>query len=333
MAGEEIGLNHALEAAGITPVETDLGEYIVQLREEPPAHIIGPAMHLSRGQVGQLFAAKLGADATADAPTLTRVAREALRRDFLEATMGFSGVNFGIAQTGTLVIVENEGNARLSTGMPPVHVALMGIEMVLPRLADLSLFLSLLIRSATGQKMTSYVQHLSGSPDRALHVVLLDNGRTRVLADPERRELLACVRCGACLNVCPVYRAVGGGHPYGWTYSGPIGAALAPLMGPGRRHPDASSLCGACTRTCPVGIQLHRHLLEQRAPTRTKRWLMRFFTWITLSPWRYRFAGRMMRKLLPTAARLGLTAGWTGHRELPPLPQHSFSEIWRSRER
>jgi len=335
MAGEEIGLNQALSDAGIQPVETDLGEYIVQLRDEPPAHIIAPAMHLSRDQIGELFADKLGADKSADAQTLTAIARKALRADFTSATMGFSGVNFAVAETGTLVIVENEGNARLSTGMPNLHVALMGIEKVLPRMGDLALFLGLLIRSATGQKMTSYVQHFSGSPDRELHLVLLDNGRTKVLAQPERRELLACVRCGACLNVCPVYRAVGGGHPYGWTYSGPIGAALAPMMGPGAAHPRASSLCGACSEACPIGIQLHRHLLDQRAqfpPGRAKRRAMRLFAWLMTNPRRYRLAGQLLRRLLPLARLLGLTRGWTAHRALPSLPRRTFSQQWRARK-
>lgn len=335
MAGEEIHLNAALEAVGIEAVETDLGEYIVQLRGEPPAHIIAPAMHLSRAQVGDLFADRLGADRTADAEALTAVARTALRGPFTTATMGFSGVNVAVAETGTLVIVENEGNARLATGLPGLHVALMGIEKLVPRLADLGPLLTLLPQSATGQRLTVYAHHLSGSPDTELHVVLLDNGRTRLLAEPERRELLACIRCGACLNTCPVYRSVGG-HAYGWTYGGPIGAALSPWLrgAAGHRLPFASSLCGACTQICPVKIDLHHHLLAARHSVPTpwpRRLLYRGFGWLMRDARRYRLAGRVARRGMALWTLLGLLRPWTRARTLPAPPRRTFAELWRDR--
>ena len=272
MTTEEIELNPAFAAAGIEPIETDLGEYIVQLRREAPSHIITPAIHLSREDIGQLFAAKLGIPYTPEPEKLTAAARERLRSIFLEAEMGVTGVNFAIAETGTLVLVENEGNGRFSSTLPETLVALMGIEKVIPKLADLSHFLEILARTSTGQKLTCYTNFINGpraagdlDGPREVHVVMIDNGRSRMLADPILRETLYCLRCGACLNVCPVYRRIGG-HAYGVPYSGPIGSIVSPnLFGSAAAHlPFASSLCGACRDICPVKIDIPRILLHLR---------------------------------------------------------------------
>ena len=272
MTTEEIELNPALAAAGIEPIETDLGEYIVQLRHETPSHIITPAIHLSREDIGKLFAEKLGIAYTPEPEQLTAVARERLRSIFLSAEMGVTGVNFAVAETGTLVLVENEGNGRFSSTLPETLVALMGIEKVIPRLADLSHFLEILARTATGQKLTCYTNFIHGprrdgelDGPREVHVVMIDNGRSRMLADPVLREALYCLRCGACLNVCPVYRRIGG-HAYGVPYSGPIGSIVSPsLFGSAAAHlPFASTLCGACRDICPVKIDIPRILLHLR---------------------------------------------------------------------
>ncbi len=273
MTTEEIGLNPALEQAGIEAVETDLGEYIVQLRREPPSHIITPAIHLSKEDIGELFAEKLGTAYTSDPPALTAVARERLREVFLSAGMGITGVNFAVAETGTLVVVENEGNGRFCTTSPDIHVAVMGIEKVIPRFEDLSHFLEILARTATGQRLTAYTSFLSGpraaddrDGPRETHLVVLDNGRTRMLADPVLREALYCLRCGACLNACPVYRHIGG-HAYKSAYPGPIGSIVSPsLFGAGAAGhlPFASTLCGACKEVCPVKIDIPRILLHLR---------------------------------------------------------------------
>jgi L-lactate dehydrogenase complex protein LldF len=311
MTTEEIHLNEALERAGIEAVETDLGEFIVQLRNEPPYHIVTPAMHLTRGQISELFHEKglmqreesgsrdfkslphrRGGDAapTAEggsrdykslpqevaatsAEELTMAARARLRGDFLSATMGITGANFAVAETGQISITENEGNARLTFGLPKIHVAVVGIEKILPRFEDLALFLPLLATSGTGQKITCYNSFISGprldgetdGPEE-FHVVLLDNGRTELLADVEQRDALHCIRCGACLNACPIFKNVGG-HTYGTTYQGPIGSVITPHLR-GLKDwghlPYASSLCGACTDVCPVKVDLHHHLLHNR---------------------------------------------------------------------
>lgn len=272
MTTEEIELNPALVAAGIEPVETDLGEYIVQLREETPSHIITPAIHLSREDIGKLFAEKIGIEYTPEPEKLTAAARERLRSVFLNAEMGVTGVNFAIAETGTLVLVENEGNGRFSSTLPETLVAVMGIEKVIPRLDDLSHFLEILARTATGQKLTCYTNFINGPRLKGevdgpseVHVVILDNGRSRMLADPVMREALYCLRCGACLNVCPVYRRIGG-HAYGVPYSGPIGSIVSPsLFGEKAAYlPFASTLCGACRDICPVKIDIPRILLHLR---------------------------------------------------------------------
>jgi L-lactate dehydrogenase complex protein LldF len=274
MATEETGLNDALEGAGARVVETDLGEWIIQLARETPSHIIAPALHRDRHDVADLFEVVAGGERPDSAPeVLAAFARERLRAEFLRADMGISGVNVGVASSGSIVLVTNEGNARLVTSVPPVHVAVMGMERLVPDWEQLDLVLNLLARSATGQHLSSYTSVITG-PRRAgepdgpeeLHVVILDNGRSDILGG-EFHEMLACIRCGACLNVCPVYRQIGG-HAYGWVYSGPMGAVLTPLLA--ARHPEAgelawaSTLCGACMDACPVGIPLQDLLLGLR---------------------------------------------------------------------
>lgn len=352
MLGEEIGLNRSLETAGIRAVETDLGEYIVQLRGEPPSHIVAPALHLSRAQVSELFRQHLGSRSEADAQSLTAAARKALRKEFLEARLGITGVNFGIAESGTVVIVENEGNARLCTSLPDIHVAVMGIEKLLPRAADLAVFLKLLTRSATGQKITSYINFISGSrreeePDgpRQFYLVLIDNGRSRMLADPTLRQTLSCIRCGACLNVCPVYRKIGG-HAYHSTYQGPIGAILTPqLQGTGKapQHPFASSLCGACRDVCPVKIEIPEILLHLRSAIRRKSGILDpkkllFQLWCRsmTSARNYRTSMKWLRRLWRIFTRKGRPRiplppfrQWCRTRNLPPLPERSFREIYQ----
>jgi L-lactate dehydrogenase complex protein LldF len=273
MATEEIGLNEFLIGAGIETLETDLGEYIIQLAGVPPSHIITPAVHLSKEGIAGLFHEKLGVDTPPVPEQLTAVARGRLREAFLAVEMGISGANFLVAETGQLVIVSNEGNGRMCTTLPPLHVAVVGIDKVVPDLRSLAILLRLLARSATGQKITCYTSFIGGPSlsaeeggPRELHVVLLDNGRTRVLSDRVARDALLCIRCGACLNVCPVYRHVGG-HAYGNAYSGPIGAILAPqLLGVGVAGalPFASSLCGACAEICPVQVPIPEILIHLR---------------------------------------------------------------------
>ena len=280
MTTEEIHLNEALEHEGFEVVESDLGEFIVQLRQEPPYHIVFPSMHLTRGEIKELFQRKLN-DAPSDNPEdLTMVARRVMREKFINAEVGITGANFAIAETGMISITENEGNARLTAALPRTMITLLGIEKILPRLEDLALFLPMLATAGAGQAMAGYNTMYGGprQPDESdgpveFHVVLLDNQRTRLLADPEQREALHCIRCGACLNVCPVFRNIGG-HTYNTTYSGPIGSVITPHL---RGLQDwkhlsyASSLCGACTEACPVRIDLHHHLLHNRRNAAGKR--------------------------------------------------------------
>jgi len=273
MATEEIGLNHFLEEAGIESLETDLGEYIIQLAGTGPSHIIVPAVHLKKEEIAKLFSEKLDINAPTDPIELARIARETLREKFLNADMGISGGNFLIAETGTLVMVTNEGNGRMCTTMPDLHVAVVGIDKVIPDWESLTVFLKLLARSATGQKLSTYTQFITG-PRRAegefgpkeFHLVLLDNGRSKILNDPVGRNVLKCIRCGACANVCPVYKNVGG-FAYGSFISGPIGAILTPQMlgtQTARELPFASTLCGACADVCPVKIPIPTILLHLR---------------------------------------------------------------------
>lgn len=358
MVGEEIELNEALEAAGIRAVETDLGELIVQLAGERPAHIVAPAIHKTRQDVSDLFVAHLQSERTSEPERLTAIARRAMREMFSKAGMGLSGANFAVAETGTVVVIENEGNIRFSTTAPRVHVALVGIEKIIPRFADLGVFLRLLGRSATGQKLTVYTSLLTG-PRRAgedgpeeMHVVLIDNGRVKTFEDEKMREALYCIRCGACLNACPVYRKIGG-HAYGWVYSGPIGALITPeftgLQG-ARELPFASSLCGACREVCPVRINIPDLLLHLRAEAQSKtratrpegspvseRAAMKWWARIMKHPFAYSLAGRLARIGQRLFARRGWItkfpvfpiSSWTEGRDFPALAPKSFRQRWK----
>jgi L-lactate dehydrogenase complex protein LldF len=331
MTSEEIHLNEALEHAGIETVETDLGEYIIQLSGEKPYHIIAPALHKTIGQVAEI----LKAPETSTPEELTALARAALREKFLKAGIGITGANFLVADSGAVVIVENEGNARLSSSAPRIHIAIAGFEKVIPRAQDLSVFLKLLARSATGQKLSVYTSFLAGprregepdGPDE-FYLILLDNGRTRVLADREKRQSLYCIRCGACLNHCPVYRKVGG-YSYPWVYSGPIGKILTPQFMDAPALPFMSSLCGACAEVCPVKIEIPKILLELReqAPKdRIERLAFRMFAWVMTHPRIYeKFA---WVKRLPPAGPL---KAWVEQRDLPEMPKKTFRELWKER--
>ena len=355
MVTEEIELNEALEHAGIEAVETDLGEYIVQLAHEKPSHILAPAIHKSKGDISELFADKLGVANLKEAEEMTVVARKRLREKFLRADMGITGANFAVAGTGTIVLVENEGNIRLSTSLPRIHVALMGIEKLVPSLDDLAVFLKILARSASGQKMSSYVSFITGSRragecDGAeeFHLIILDNGRTRILADEEMREALYCLRCGACLNVCPVYQKIGG-HAYGSVYSGPIGSMITPAFAGLEKSKDlpfASTLCGACREICPVRIDIPRILLKLRSdwsegkhdgggPPLLEKLAIKLWAFAMRHRIIYNLAFRVPAflqgpflqdgklKRLPFA--LG---GWTQKRDFPALARRSFRSMW-----
>jgi L-lactate dehydrogenase complex protein LldF len=362
MVGEEVELNRALEARGIHPFETDLGEFIIQLAGERPAHIVAPAIHMTRQDVSNLFASHLQAERTETPERLTKIARRTLREKFARAEIGLSGANFLVAETGTVVLVENEGNIRFCTTAPRVHVALVGIEKLIPRFADLRVFLRLLARSGTGQKLTSYTSFLTGprrpSEDgpEEMHVVLVDNGRVRTLADPKMREALLCIRCGACLNTCPVYRKIGG-HAYGWVYSGPIGALITPQftsIAQARELPFASSLCGACQEVCPVKINIPDLLLHLRSKAQQtvpaplpkgalvrEKTMMRLSAWALARPWVYALSGRMARWGQLLLAHSGWirrvpvypASRWTDARDLPALARKSFHQRWKGIER
>jgi L-lactate dehydrogenase complex protein LldF len=352
MTGEEIHLADALEKNGFEVVESDLGEYIVQLRREPPYHIVFPAMHLTRKQISDLFQDQLGAEPTNNPEDLTMIARRVMRRKYCEADMGISGANFAVAETGMISITENEGNARLTTSLPKIHVALVGIEKVLPRLFDLALFLPMLATAGAGQPITGYNTlyggpRQPGEPDgpEEFHVVLLDNRRTELLADAEQRDALHCIRCGACLNVCPIFKNVGG-HSYGTTYQGPIGSVITPhLRGlqDWKHLSQASSLCGACTETCPVKINLHHHLLHNRRnavharAARLEKLKQAGFVFMMRHPAVYQFAARLGRWLQPLQHLVQGTIfdplrAWTKTRSFPPLAPKSFRELWRERK-
>ncbi|MFO0580835.1 MAG: lactate utilization protein B [Anaeromyxobacter sp.] len=342
MLTEECGLNPYLEARGIEVVDTDLGERIVQLAGEHPSHIVLPAIHRKKEEIGTLFEHHLHTEpGNADPTYLTRAARAHLREKFLTAQAGLTGVNFGVAENGAVVVCTNEGNADMGTHLPPVHIACMGVEKLVPRAEDLSVFVRLLARSATGQPITTYTSHFQGPrPGGELHVVIVDNGRSRLLAEEAFREALACIRCGACMNTCPVFRRTGG-HSYGWTIPGPIGSVLAAGRDPAAHAslPFASSLCGSCDDVCPVKIPLHEQLLERRKQLVAlghdpgwKRVAMRFVGWLFASPARYAWAGRLGRlalRLLPRGLLNLRWNAWARQRELPPAPPKSFRELWR----
>ena len=369
MATEEIHLNATLEREGIEPLETDLGEWIIQLAGETPSHIVAPAIHKTKAQIADLFVEKVGIERTDDVDVLTQTARHILRRKFAEAEVGISGVNFGVAETGTIVIIENEGNIRLTTGLPRAHIAVMGIEKVIPKFADLDVFLKLLPRSGTGQRLTAYQSIITGpkrhegqeGPDE-IHIVLMDNGRSRMLAHPVTRQSLACIRCGACLNACPVYQQVGG-HAYGSVYPGPIGAVITPqLLGisKAKQLPYASSLCGACREVCPVKIDIPELLLHLRAeitdgsaggapsnPQRKRKFTeslaFRLYGMAWSGPLFYGLgtrAARLMQRFIVRDGKIGKAGGfmaalmpplgaWTAWRDAPPVAKKSFREQWR----
>ena len=347
MATEEIDLNFHLEAKGMEVIETDLGEYIVQKAEERPRHIIAPAIHNSRARVTRLFSAIAGRALPDRREDLCAFAQQTLREAFLTADMGITGVNFACADTGTLVLVTNEGNGRMTSTLPRIHVAVMPVEKVLPRFADLGTMVPLLTRNATGQKLSSYVTFLTGpkregevdGPDE-LHVVVLDAGRTALLGSPYE-DMLRCIRCGACLNVCPVYGTIGG-HAYGGTYSGPMGAVLTPLLGgmqDGADLPYATSLCGACTEACPVGIPLHDLLIRLRAaaqeesPIRSPAKRRFFAAWSRAwsIPSVYRLSTRLARagrRVSPLARFAPVGRAWGQGREMPVPAKETFHEWW-----
>lgn len=360
MASEEIHLNRAMEEEGIRAVETDLGEYIIQVAGTGPSHIIAPALHLTKEGIADLFREKLGVDTPPDPTRLTQIAHDRLREEFLAAEMGVSGANFLVAETGTVVLVTNEGNGRMCTTQPPVHVVIAGIDKVVPDWESLTVFVKLLARSATGQKISTYTSFITGASanasengPREFHLVLLDNGRTRTLRDPETHETLKCIRCGACLNICPVYNHVGG-HAYGTTYSGPIGAILSPqLLGTriAADLPFASTLCGACADICPVKIPIPEILLhlrhriaegdeiEESVTSGFVRGAMTISTWAMRMPWLWWLGSRVLGiiqapfrrdewlpNLPPPLSR------WTISRPFPAF-KPEFRDWWAKRDR
>lgn len=361
MTTEEVDLNERVEHHGLEAVETDLGEYILQLAHERPYHIVAPALHKTRYQVADLFTEKLKVPHEIVIEKQTMIARGVLREKFLNADIGISGANFLVADSGAVCIVENEGNARLTTSTPKIHIAVAGIEKLIPRAQDLATFLKLLGRSATGQALTSYTSFLSGprrhgevdGPEE-FYVVLVDNGRSKLLPDRGKRQSLYCIRCGACLNTCPVYRRIGG-HSFPWVYSGPIGAILTPqFMGVNHEPalPFASSLCGACGEVCPVKIDIPKILLELRSDVkksagrektgRLEKLAYRVWAWLMTHPRMYELAGRIAAsaapatdgrwiRTMPPPMNAGPVRAWLSTRDLPPAPARSFREQWRRR--
>jgi L-lactate dehydrogenase complex protein LldF len=362
MVTEEIGLNKILEANQIEVNETDLGEYIIQLAGETPSHIIAPAIHKTRKEVAQLFTEKLGIPYCEDPPVLTQAARKALRKKFLGADMGLSGCNLACAETGHITTLSNEGNIRMSTTMPKVHMAFMGMERVVAKLEDHDVLFRLLSRGAAAQNMAGYVSYIGGprtedqldGPDQ-FHLVILDNGRSKILADPQFREVLLCIRCAACLNVCPAYGKIGG-HAYGYPYSGPIGAVVTPLLVGINRAKDlcqGEPLCGACKQACPVDIDLPRMLLALRAKlaegdaywevtraSRIEKLTFQIWSFIIQNRTFYDLAlkaGSIIQRIIPK--KNGMIPnipfafkGWTQSRDIKPLARSSFLTTWKNRE-
>lgn len=344
MLTEECHLNPHLEAHGIEVIDSDLGERIVQLAGEPPSHIVLPAIHKKKEDVGALFHKHLHtAEGASDPCYLTEAARQHLRDKFMKADAGLTGVNFAIAETGGFVVCTNEGNADLGVSLPKLHIACMGIEKIIPRLADLGVFLRLLARSATGQTITTYSSHFHGPlTGGELHIVVVDNGRTSLLQNDEFRRSLNCIRCGACMNTCPVYRR-SGGHSYQATVPGPIGSILSPAQDP-KKHdslPFACSLCGSCTDVCPVKIDLHHQLLSWRREIAhlgllpvSKRWSMKLASLIFRTLWLYRLSGWLARKVVARLPRIlvyNRFNPWGKQREMPEFPRHSFRDLYRRR--
>ncbi len=357
MIGEEIGINEFLEEHSVAPIETDLGEYIIQLRHEPPSHIIAPAIHLSKEQVADSFRehhAEYPADRSLDEPrVMLDEARTVLRRKFLQAEVGITGANMLIAETGSIVLVTNEGNGDLTQTLPRVQIVIASIEKVVPTLEDAATILRLLARSATGQDLSVYTtfttgarrpEDLDGPP--AFHVLLLDNGRTRMLGN-EFREMLRCIRCGACINHCPIYGAIGG-HAYGWVYSGPMGAVLIPnLIGVDEAGhlPNASTLCGRCEEVCPMRIPLPRMLrklreqqFEEKLTAKPVRWGLAAWAFLARRPALYQAAMQIGVAALAIIGRkrgrfrwLPMASGWTGARDLPAPQGFTFQEMWAAR--
>ena len=346
MVTEEIALNKALLNVGIAPVETDLGEYIIQLNDETPGHIVAPVIHKSKESIQEIFSAKIDMPPTADAAEMARYVRGQIRKDFLAADMGISGANFLIAETGTICLVTNEGNGSLITSLPEVHVAVTGIEKIVPTVEDYALLTQLLPRSSTGQKMTVYTNMINGPRQdsdavgpKHVYVILVDNGRSAIYGS-EYAEALACIRCGACLNTCPVFR-VAGGHSYGWVYSGPIGAIITPLLN-GLENasplPHASSLCGACKQACPVDIDIPRMLLDLRRDLVAEgespsSWNLAMKLWAQgmSSPTLYKIGDKtaaMATRVFQPQNLPGPLSGWTDHRTTPTFAQQPFHQWW-----
>ncbi len=343
MTTEEIGLNEFLEHKNIAPIETDLGEYIVQLAHQKPYHIVTPAMHLRKEDVAKIFHDTLGTPITDDAQVLTMICRNNVRQKYIEAEVGITGANFLIADVGGIAITENEGNARLTTTFPKVHIAIAGLEKIIPSLEDLDLFWSMLATSGTGQRLTVYNSILTGAKQNdetdgpeEMYVVLLDNGRTNLLADEKKRQALNCIRCGACLNICPVYKNIGG-HSYNTTYSGPIGAVIAPhLEGMAKfKHLSyASSLCGACGTVCPVKIDLPQLLVLNRQESVetglqpiSEKWAMNI--WQTIMQKRKR-VDSVSTRFKNVGFKQFFKTSWGKRRAMPTIAKQSFQAWWRA---
>jgi L-lactate dehydrogenase complex protein LldF len=352
MVSEEIHLNHHLEDAGIEAIETDLGEYIIQLAKETPSHLIIPAIHKNKQQIAELFTAESGEHFEPDTRILADYAKKKLRNYFLEADIGLTGCNFAIAESGSITLVSNEGNARMVSTLPKTHVVIMGMERLVPTFADVEVMLNLLARSATGQKLTTYTSFITGPKQQGdldgpeeLHVIVLDNGRSSQLGDPIFQDVLNCIRCAACLNVCPVYRHVGG-HAYGTVYSGPIGAVLSPLLLQDMKEAGqlayASSLCGACYEACPVKIPLHDMLVHLRH-RKVKMKMTPMLERIAFKSFELGFGNITVYKIATKTAYYlqkpfvkngniqkgpGPLAGWTQSRFFPMKPKRSFRDKW-----
>jgi L-lactate dehydrogenase complex protein LldF len=345
MVTEEIHLNDFLEKNGIESIETDLGEYIQQLDGEPPYHIVTPAMHKSKEDVAKLFAEKLGTDPKATPEELTLVARKVLREKYVQAEIGVTGANFIIADIGGIAVTENEGNARLTCAWPKTHIVIAGIEKVIPSMTDLGLFWPLLATYGTGQRVTVYNTIITGPKQsnetdgpRDMYVILLDNGRTNILANEKQRESLYCIRCGACLNACPVYKNIGG-HTYAATYSGPIGSVITPHlkeMGEWKHLSFASSLCGNCTEVCAVKINLHELLLENRHEA-VEGGHSNFGERMAWKMWKQGMLRRSWMNMAGSRTKNWvantLVKGWSAHRGNLEFPKKSFNQLWKEKFR